>query len=36
MNGFRDLRVWSAGMNLVESVYCLTRRFPKEETYGLK
>ena len=35
MNSFRDLRVWNAGMNLVESVYCLTRRFPKEETYGL-
>ena len=33
--GFRDLRVWQCGMELVEEVYRLTRCFPKEELYGL-
>jgi len=33
--GFRDLRVWQCGMELVEEVYRLTRDFPKEELYGL-
>ena len=33
--GFRDLRVWQCGMDLVEDVYRLTRGFPKEELYGL-
>src|SRR5882762_4127117 len=33
--GFRDLRVWQCGMELVEEVYRLTRGFPKEERYGL-
>ncbi len=35
MNSFRELRVWQAAMNLVEKVYRLTQRFPKQETYGL-
>ncbi len=35
ITSFRDLRVWQAGMNLVESVYKLTGCFPKSETYGL-
>ncbi|MGH9969111.1 MAG: four helix bundle protein [Pyrinomonadaceae bacterium] len=35
MKSFRELRVWQAAMDLVEKVYRLTRRFPKEETYGL-
>ena len=35
MKSFRELRVWQAAMNLVEKVYLLTRKFPKEETYGL-
>lgn len=35
MNGFRDLRVWQGGMELVKAVYVLTRSFPKNETYGL-
>jgi four helix bundle protein len=35
MNSFRDLRVWHKAMDLVESVYILTRNFPREETYGL-
>jgi len=33
--GFRDLRVWQCGMDLVEEVYRLTKVFPKEELYGL-
>ena len=33
--GFRDLRVWQSGMDLVEEVYRLTKQFPKEELYGL-
>ena len=35
IRSFRDLRVWQAGMELVEQVYLLTRTFPKPETYGL-
>jgi four helix bundle protein len=35
MNSFRELRVWQAAINLVERIYRLTKRFPKEETYGL-
>jgi four helix bundle protein len=34
-SGFRDLRVWKDGMDLVEQVYRLTRDFPKQELYGL-
>jgi four helix bundle protein len=33
--GFRDLRVWNEGMDLVEQIYRLTRDFPKHEVYGL-
>jgi four helix bundle protein len=35
INSFRDLRVWQAGMELVEQVYLLTQIFPKREMYGL-
>jgi four helix bundle protein len=35
MRGFRDLRVWQGGMELVESVYRVTQSFPKQEIYGL-
>jgi four helix bundle protein len=35
INSFRDLRVWQAGMELVEQVYLLTQSFPKQEIYGL-
>ncbi|MEO6393479.1 MAG: four helix bundle protein [Pyrinomonadaceae bacterium] len=31
----RDLIVWQKSMDLAQSVYELTRCFPKEETYGL-
>ena len=29
------MRVWQAGMDLVENVYRLTQEFPKQEIYGL-
>ncbi len=32
---FKDLRVWQQGQELVKLIYQLTRKFPKEETYGL-
>jgi four helix bundle protein len=32
---FRELRVWRAGMDLVEDVYRLTAGFPRSEVYGL-
>ncbi len=35
INSFRDLRVWQAGMDLVEEVYRLSQRFPSSEIYGL-
>ncbi|MEP6741679.1 MAG: four helix bundle protein [bacterium] len=35
VNSFRDLRVWQAEMELVESVYQLTQEFPNHEIYGL-
>ncbi len=35
ISSFRDLRVWQAGLNLVESVYRLTQAFPSHELYGL-
>jgi four helix bundle protein len=35
MKSFRELRVWQAAMNLVEKIYRVTQRFPKQETYGL-
>jgi four helix bundle protein len=31
----QDLMVWQRAMDLTVCVYRLTRRFPKEETYGL-
>ena len=32
---FRELVVWQRAMELVELVYRVTSRFPKEEQYGL-
>ena len=31
----RDLIAWQKAMNLTETIYQLTRSFPKEEVYGL-
>jgi four helix bundle protein len=35
ITSFRDLRVWQAGMELVEQIYRLTAAFPRAELYGL-
>lgn len=35
VQSFRDLRVWKAGMELVEAIYRLTQHFPSEERFGL-
>src|SRR4051794_26869316 len=35
ITSFRDLRVWQAGMTLVERVYQCTARFPSSEVFGL-
>ena len=32
---FQDLTVWQRAMEMSESIYDLTRTFPKEELYGL-
>ena len=32
---YRDLVVWQKAMDLVEDVYKRTKRFPREELYGL-
>src|SRR6184192_3551097 len=36
IRNYRDLEVWNKAMNLVESVYILTKNLPQEELYGLK
>lgn len=33
--GYRALEVWRLGMDAVESVYTVTRAFPRDERYGL-
>ena len=35
MSGYRDLVAWQRSMDLAKAIYESTRRFPKEETYGL-
>lgn len=35
MASYTELKVWQVSMDLVQSVYGLTRRFPREELYGL-
>jgi four helix bundle protein len=32
---YRQLKVWQSGIQLVKSVYVLSRDFPKDESYGL-
>lgn len=32
---YRDLNVWQLSIELVEEIYEVTQRFPKEELYGL-
>lgn len=35
LRNYRDLIAWQKAMDLVELAYLLTRKFPKEEIYGL-
>ena len=35
MGAYSDLKVWQLSMDLVETIYGLTSRFPREEMYGL-
>lgn len=35
INSYEDLIVWQKSMDLVEEVYILTKKFPREELYGL-
>lgn len=35
MKGFRDLEVWTGGMELAEAIYRITDAFPNSERFGL-
>ncbi|MBN1688108.1 MAG: four helix bundle protein [Candidatus Omnitrophica bacterium] len=35
MNSFKQLKIWQRSVEIVKQVYLLTKRFPKEELYGL-
>lgn len=35
MKTYKDLEMWKMAVNLVVGVYSLTKKFPKEEIYGL-
>ena len=35
IRNFKDLKIWREGVELVEQIYRTTRKFPKEEMYGL-
>ncbi len=35
MSGFKELKVWQNGIDLVLKVYKITESFPKSEIYGL-
>jgi four helix bundle protein len=35
VSGFKELWVWKQGMVLTSRIYTLTRKFPKEEMFGL-
>jgi four helix bundle protein len=35
IKSYRDLRVWQEAMNLAALCYALTRKFPKEEMFGM-
>ena len=35
MSGFKQLKVWQKGIDLVIKVYKITESFPKSEMYGL-
>jgi four helix bundle protein len=33
--GFEKLKIWQLGMDLAESVYSVTKKFPNDEKFGL-
>ena len=35
IESYKDLIVWQKGIELVNEIYVLTKRFPKEEMFGL-
>ena len=35
IKNFQDLRIWQKGIEVVKDIYNLTKKFPKEELYGL-
>jgi four helix bundle protein len=35
IKNFQDLRIWQEGIEVVKDIYILTKKFPKEELYGL-
>ena len=35
METHKDLRVWQQGIEMVTSIYLMTKSFPKEEVFGL-
>jgi four helix bundle protein len=35
VKSFRDLRIWQRAMNLVPEIYCLVKRLPGHERFGL-
>ena len=32
---YKDLKVWQKGIEIVDKIYLITAKFPKEEIYGL-
>jgi four helix bundle protein len=32
---YRDLEAWQAGMDVVQQIYEVTKRFPADERFGL-
>jgi len=35
MDSYKELEVWKKGVDLVTSVYGLSRKFPRDEQYGI-
>ena len=35
IKSFRDLLIWQKSMDLVTEIYLISKKFPKEELYGL-
>ena len=35
IRNYKDLEIWQRSISLIEAIYNVTKKFPKEETYGL-